>query len=139
MNELPDPDPQSEADQPGQEPVSAAEPEIYTDERIQEFLSQDALPPVHPGEILQEEFLDPLEFTAADLGERLHLPAECVESLARSERPITADDALRLARYFDTTPQFWLNLQAQHDLETTRERICHELAAITPHAGNSDA
>lgn len=139
MNELPDPDPQSEADQPGQEPAGTPEPEAYTDERIREFLAEDALPPVHPGEILQEEFLGPLELTATDLAERLRLPAQSVESLARSERPITAADALRLARYFNTTPQFWLNLQAQHDLEVTRERISHELAAITPHAGNSDA
>jgi len=137
MNDIPDPDPQDETDQPGQQPATA-EPEIYTEERIQEFLAEDALPPVHPGEILQEEFLNPLGLTAADLAERLRTPAESVESLASSQRPITADDALRLARYFDTTPEFWLNLQAQHDLEVTRERISHELAAITPHAGNSD-
>lgn len=138
MNDIPDPTTQDEADQPGQEPVSKPEIETYTDERIQEFLSEEALPPVHPGEILQEEFLAPLELTAADLAARLRMTVQSVESLARSERPITADDALRLARYFDTTPEFWLNLQAQHDLEVTRERIHHELAAITPHAGNSD-
>ncbi len=132
MNDLPDPNQQDENNQPGQVPAGTPEPENYTNERILEFLSQDALSPVHPGEILQEEFLDPLELTAADLSERLHLPAESVESLARSERPITADDALRLARHFNTTPEFWLNLQAQHDLETTRERIGRELAAITP-------
>jgi len=137
MSELPDPDLQDEADRAGQGPAGAPEPETYTDERIQEFLSEDALRPVHPGEILQEEFIEPHELTAADLAERLHMPAESVESLARSERPITTDDALRLARYFDTTPEFWLNLQAQHDLEVTREQISHELAAITPHAGNS--
>ncbi len=78
----------------------------------------------------------PLELTATDLAERLLLPAENVESLVRRERPITADDALRLARYFDTTPEFWPNLQAQHDLEVTRERISHELAAITPYEDN---
>ncbi len=138
MNDLPDPDTQDETDQAGQEPDGTPEPEAYTDERIQEFLSEDALPPVHPGEILQEEFLEPHELTPVDLAERLHVPAESVESLARSERPITADDALRLARYFDTTPEFWLNLQAQHDLEVTREQIRHELAAITPHTGESD-
>ena len=138
MNELPDPDPRNETGQPRQEPAGTPEPETHTDERIQEFLSEDALPPVHPGEVLQEEFLDPHELTAADLAERLRMPAESVESLARSERPVTTDDALRLARYFNTTPQFWLNLQAQHDLEVTRERIHHELAAITPHAGTSD-
>jgi addiction module HigA family antidote len=137
MNDIPDPNPQDETDQPGQQPATAA-PEIYTEERIQEFLAEDALTPVHPGEILKEEFLNPHELTAADLAERLRTPAQSVQSLARSQRPITADDALRLARYFNTTPEFWLNLQAQHDLEVTRERISHELAAITPHPGNSD-
>jgi len=138
MNDIPDPTAQNEADQPGQEPVSKPEPETYNDERIQEFLSEDVLPPVHPVEALQEEFLNPLGLTTADLAARLHMPVESVESLARRERPMTADDALRLARYFDTTPEFWLNLQAQHDLEVTRERIGHELAAITPHEDNGD-
>lgn len=138
MNELPDPNPRNVTDQPDQEPAGTPEPETYTDERILEFLREDALPPVHPGEVLQEEFLEPHELTVADLAERLRRPVESIEALARSERPITADDALRLARYFDTTPEFWLNLQAQHDLEVTRERISHELAAITPHAGKSD-
>lgn len=138
MNDIPDPDPQSEAGQPDQEPTGSPEPETYTDERIQELLSEDALPPIHPGGVLQEEFLNPLGLTTADLATRLRLPVESVESLARSERPITAADALRLARYFDTTPEFWLNLQTQHDLEATRERINQELAAITPHVGDSD-
>ena len=138
MHDFPDPTTQDETDQPGQEPVSKPAIETYTDERIQEFLSEDALPPVHPGEILQEEFLDHLELTTADLAARLSMPAESVASLASCERPITADDALRLARYFDTTAEFWLNLQAQHDLEVTRKRISHELAAITPHEDNGD-
>jgi len=136
MNGLPDP--RSETDQADQEPAVTPEPEAYTDERIQEFLSEDALPPAHPGEILHEEFLEPHELTAAGLAERLRLPADSVESLARSDRPITADDALRLARYFHTTPELWPHLQARHDLEVTRERIRHELAVITPHAGGSD-
>lgn len=138
MNDFPDPDPQSEASQPDQDPAGSPEPEIYTDEPIQAFLVEDALPAVHPGEVLQEEFLNPLGLTTADLAARLRMPAESAESLARSERPITADDALRLERYFDTTPEFWLNLQAQYDLEVTRERINRELAAITPRTGNSD-
>lgn len=136
MNDLSGSDQQSEAGQPGQESVNTPEPEIYTEERIQEFRSEDALSPVHPGEILQEEFLGPLGFTAAVLAARLHMPAESVESLAGGERPITADDALRLARYFDTTPEFWLHLQAQHDLEVAHERLRHELEAITPRSGS---
>lgn len=81
------------------------------------------LAPVHPGELLDSEFLEPR--------------AEQVEQLLRGERGVTADDALRLARYFNTTPEFWLNLQAHHDLEIARERIRQELEAITPRAGDA--
>lgn len=96
------------------------------------------LAPVHPGAILASEFLEPLALTANELAEHLRLRADDLEQLLRGERGVTADDALRLARYFDTTPAFWLNLQAQHDLEVERERIRHELATITPRTDNSD-
>lgn len=92
-------------------------------------------PPVHPGEVLQEEFLEPLGISVAELAERLRVPAESVEALARRERGVTAEDALRLSRFFGTTPEFWLNLQAQHDLEAARAEIAAELEAIEPRAG----
>jgi len=93
------------------------------------------LPPVHPCEVLVEEFLEPLGISVAELAERLRVPVERVEALARCERSVTADDALRLSRFFATTPEFWLNLQAQHDLEAARAEIAAELEAIAPRAG----
>ena len=68
--------------------------------------------PIHPGEVLREEFLDPLGMTPHALAQALRVPAPRVNDLVRERRSVTPDTALRLARYFDTSPQFWLNLQA---------------------------
>jgi addiction module HigA family antidote len=73
--------------------------------------------PIHPGEVLREEFLGPLGMTAHALAQALRVPAPRVNDLVRERRSVTPDTALRLARYFDTTPQFWLNLQANYDLK----------------------
>jgi len=73
--------------------------------------------PIHPGEVLREEFLDPLGMTAHALAQALRVPAPRVNDLVRERRSVTPDTALRLARYFDTSPQFWLNLQASYDLK----------------------
>jgi len=73
--------------------------------------------PIHPGEVLREEFLAPLGMTAHALAQALRVPAPRVNDLVRERRSVTPDTALRLARYFDTTPQFWLNLQASYDLK----------------------
>ena len=73
--------------------------------------------PVHPGEILLEEFLKPLGISQNRLGRDLNIPAQRVNEIVRGIRAVTVDTALRLARYFKTTPQFWLNLQAHYDLE----------------------
>jgi addiction module HigA family antidote len=73
--------------------------------------------PVHPGEILRAEFLDPLGISMYRLAKDTQMPADRVGRLVRGTRAFTADTALRLAAYFGTTPEFWLNLQARHDLE----------------------
>lgn len=73
--------------------------------------------PVHPGEILRAEFLDPLGISMYRLAKDTQMPADRVGRLVRGTRAFTADTALRLAAYFGTTPDFWLNLQARHDLE----------------------
>ena len=73
--------------------------------------------PTHPGEVLREEFLGPLGMTAHALAQALRVPAPRVNDLVRERRGVTPDTALRLARYFDTTPQFWLNLQASYELK----------------------
>ena len=75
--------------------------------------------PIHPGEVLREEFLIPLGMTAHALALALKVPAPRINDIARERRGITPDTALRLARYFGNTPQFWLNLQTSFDLKTT--------------------
>lgn len=78
-------------------------------------------PPVHPGEILREEFLSPLALTPYTLAAACLVPRTRIERLARQETPITADTALRLGRYFGTGPEFWLNLQSLYDLAIAAE------------------
>ncbi|MFN3077891.1 MAG: HigA family addiction module antitoxin [Alphaproteobacteria bacterium] len=73
-------------------------------------------PPVHPGEILREEFLVPLNLTSYAVAKACHVPRTRIERLEREEAPITADTALRLGRYFGTGPEFWCNLQSMFDL-----------------------
>jgi addiction module HigA family antidote len=79
--------------------------------------------PVHPGEILSEEFLAPLELSAQDLADGIHFPLRRVREIMRGARPISAEVALRLARYFGTSEEFWMNLQVHHDLELERDRL----------------
>ncbi len=86
------------------------------------------LPPVSPGEILQQDFMDPLALSANALGKALHVPANRITAILKAERAITADTALRLARYFGSTPQFWLNLQQQYDLDVAQRAIGAQVA-----------
>jgi addiction module HigA family antidote len=79
------------------------------------------LPPVHPGEVLLEEFLQPLGISQNRLARDLAVPAQRINDIVRVNRAVTVDTALRLARYFHTTPQFWLNLQMHYDLEMARK------------------
>ena len=78
------------------------------------------LPPVHPGEILSEDLLKPLGISLNRLGRDLRVPVTRVSEIVHGRRSITADTALRLARYFDTTPEFWMNLQAAYDLDAAQ-------------------
>src|SRR5882724_8650011 len=81
------------------------------------------LSPVHPGEILLEEFLTPLGLSQYRLAKDTSVPPRRINEIVRGTRAITADTALRLARYFGTTERFWLNLQAHYDLEVEKERL----------------
>lgn len=74
------------------------------------------LRPVHPGEILKEDYLEPLGISAHRLAMELHLPASRISEIVNCRRSITADTALRLARFFKNAPAFWMNLQVQYDL-----------------------
>jgi addiction module HigA family antidote len=80
---------------------------------------QARLEPIHPGETLREDFLKPLGLSANRLAMDLHVPVTRVNDIVRGRRSVTADTALRLARYFGTSAQFWMHLQANHDLEKT--------------------
>lgn len=91
------------------------------------------MPPVHPGETLREDFVKPLGLTAPRLAAALQVPAARISSILQCRRPITADTALRLARYFGTTPQFWVNLQANYDLEVAQDRNGRVVSNIRPH------
>jgi antitoxin HigA-1 len=84
--------------------------------------------PLHPGETLREDFLKPLGLTPNRLAMELQVPATRINDIARGKRAISADTALRLARYFGTTPQFWLNLQANYDLEVAQDLHGREIA-----------
>jgi antitoxin HigA-1 len=75
--------------------------------------------PIHPGEILREEFLEPLDISPAALARALHVSAPTVNEIVRERRGVTADMAIRLGRYFDTSAQFWMNLQTEYALATT--------------------
>jgi addiction module HigA family antidote len=82
--------------------------------------SESLMPPVHPGEILREDFMKPRGLSINKLALDLHVPATRIHEIVHERRRITADSALRLARYFNTNPEFWLNLQNFFDLEVER-------------------
>ena len=81
------------------------------------------LPPVHPGEVLLEEFLKPLGLSQYRLAKSISVPPRRINEIVHGKRAVTADTALRLARFFGTTEAFWLNLQMQYDLEKARDRL----------------
>ena len=88
-------------------------------------------PPIHPGEILTGELAE-LEMSAAHLSRELHVPTNRVTQILAGKRGITADTALRLARYFGTSERFWLNLQSRYELEIERDRLAGTLDQIEP-------
>ena len=94
-----------------------------------EILDSDAqrVGPIHPGVILEEEFLEPLGLSAYALAKAISVPRNRITGIVRGERAITADTALRLARFFDMSPEFWLGLQMDYDLETTRAAVGNRL------------
>ena len=86
-------------------------------------MARKRCPPIHPGEVLLEEFLKPLGITQYRLAKDVSVPPRRINEIVLGKRAITADTALRLARYFGTTEQFWLNLQTRYDLEVERDRL----------------
>lgn len=94
-----------------------------------------SMTPIHPGEILAEEFLSPLGVTQHKLAVAIGVPPRRINEIVHGTRRITADTALRLARYFGTSERFWTNLQARYDLEVERDRLGAALDQIQPLAG----
>jgi antitoxin HigA-1 len=93
------------------------------------------LPAVHPGEVLLEEFLEPMGLSQYRLAKDVSVPPRRINEIVHGKRAVTADTALRLARYFGTTPRFWLNLQAQYDLDVEADRLGDRLdREVTAHA-----
>jgi len=89
---------------------------------------------VHPGEVLREEFLRPLNMSAYELAKRLHVPAPRVNDILLERRGISADTAVRLARFFGTSEQFWLNLQATFEINRVKTEHAAEIDKIQPRA-----
>lgn len=88
--------------------------------------------PIHPGGILKTEFLDEPELSAYALAKALRVPVNRITGIIKGERAITADTALRLARFFDTTPEFWLNLQTHYDLTVASRREARKIEQEVP-------
>ncbi|MHC4431504.1 MAG: HigA family addiction module antitoxin [Planctomycetota bacterium] len=84
-------------------------------------------PPIHPGEILLEEYLEPLEISQYRLAKEISVPPRRINEIVHGKRSISADTALRLARYFGTSERFWLNLQTHYDLEVEKDRLADRL------------
>lgn len=90
------------------------------------------IPPMHPGELLLEDFLKPMGITPNALAIAIGVPANRIQLIVRGQRAITADTALRLSRYFGLTEGYWLNAQARFDLLVARDALAPELARIQP-------
>jgi addiction module HigA family antidote len=92
-------------------------------------------PPVHPGEILLEEFLKPMSISQYRLAESIHVPARRINEIVLEKRGITADTALRLSRFFGNSAQFWMNLQTRYELESARDLSASSIEReVRPHA-----
>jgi addiction module HigA family antidote len=90
-------------------------------------MKEKKLPPIHPGEILIEEFLKPMGISQYRLAKDISVPPRRINEIVHGKRAITADTALRLGRFFGMSPQFWLNLQTRYDLEVTEDSLSNRL------------
>ena len=90
------------------------------------------LPPVHPGEVLREEFLRPMKLTSYAVASAVGVPRTRIERLVREQTSLTADTALRLARYFGTSPVFWMGIRTQYELERAEDSLAVALRKIAP-------
>jgi len=91
-------------------------------------MSRKRIPPIHPGEILLEEFLKPMDLSQNRLAMDIHVPARRINEIVHGKRRITADTALRLGRFFGNSPQFWLGLQMDYDLDVAEDSLKNRLS-----------
>ena len=89
-------------------------------------------PPIHPGEVLMEDFIEGFGITQHRLAVSIGVPPRRINEIVHGKRAISADTALRLGRYFGVDPQFWLNLQTRYDLEVAQDRVADQVEAIAP-------
>jgi antitoxin HigA-1 len=94
---------------------------------------------IHPGEVLREEFLKPLELSSYELARRVHVPAPRINDIVLEKRGITADTAVRLARFFGTSEGFWMNLQSFYEIRAAKKRLERDLARIKPQSAKTAA
>ena len=92
----------------------------------------DLMEPIHPGEILMEDFIEGFGITQNKLAVSIGVPPRRINEIVHGKRGITADTAIRLARYFSTSEEFWMNLQSNYELRLERRALCDKVAAITP-------
>ena len=93
----------------------------------------DRLPPIHPGEILDEEFLRPMNISQYRLAKAIGVDARRIHAIVHGERSITAETALLFSRFFGNSARFWMGLQSQYDLETAEDRLAEKLDAVVAH------
>ena len=94
--------------------------------------SMNGMRAIHPGEVLREEFLIPMKLSAHALAIALHVPAPRINDIVRERRAVSADTAMRLARFFNMSPEFWMGLQADYDMALARDQLVEELKTIRP-------
>ncbi|PRB04673.1 HigA family addiction module antitoxin [Microbacterium sp. MYb64] len=92
----------------------------------------DKIPPIHPGEVLMEDFIKGFEITQNKVAVAIGVPPRRINEIVHGKRGISADTALRLGRYFGVSAQFWLNLQTRYELDLAEDRAAEQIAAITP-------
>ncbi len=92
----------------------------------------DTIPPIHPGEVLMEDFIEGFGITQNKLAVLIGVPPRRINEIVHDKRGVTADTALRLAKYFGTSAEFWVNLQTHYELDLAEDRVAEQIAAITP-------
>jgi addiction module HigA family antidote len=92
----------------------------------------DKIAPIHPGEVLMEDFIEGFGITQHKLAVAIGVPPRRINEIVHGKRAITADTALRLGKYFGVSAQFWLNLQTRYDLDLAEDRVVEQIAGITP-------